>query len=226
MCGRSTHKLSWDEIVRLYNLTLQHFPKSNLEPNYNVAPTTTIPIVIEQNGKRGLVPARWGLIPSWWKKPLKELPATFNARAETVATKPMFRSAYAKRRCIIPSSGFYEWKGPKGKKQPYFILPARDPLLSFAGLWEQWKDPETNMPLNTATIIVTAAQEPISELHDRMPVMLASEDFEPWLSLRKGIEELAARPPQPVNIWPVSSRVNKVGNNGDETLTHQIQLAA
>src|ERR1700682_2898959 len=118
MCGRSTHKLSWDEIVRLYNLTLQHFPKSNLEPNYNVAPTTTIPIVIEQDGARGLVSARWGLIPSWWKKPLKELPATFNARAETGATKPMFRSAYAKRRCIIPSSGFYEWKGPNGRDVP------------------------------------------------------------------------------------------------------------
>src|SRR5438477_3884756 len=116
MCGRFTHKLSWEQIRGLYNLTLGF---TNLEPSDNVAPTDTIRVVIDQAGKRELIPVRWGLVPAWWKKSLKELPATFNARAESVAAKPMFKGAYARRRCIVPATGFYEWTGDKGKRQPH-----------------------------------------------------------------------------------------------------------
>jgi hypothetical protein len=102
MCGRSTYKLTWEEIVRLYRLTLEQ-PPVNTQARYNVCPTTTIDTVVGQNGERRLMPMRWGLVPSWWSKPLKELKlATFNARAETVAQKPFFRQAFKRNRCLIP----------------------------------------------------------------------------------------------------------------------------
>jgi hypothetical protein len=104
MCGRSTYKLTWEEIVALYRLTLDQ-PARNTQARYNVCPTTTIDTVIAQDGARKLVPMRWGLVPSWWSKPLKELKlATFNARAETVAEKPFFRRAFKRNRCLIPVS--------------------------------------------------------------------------------------------------------------------------
>jgi putative SOS response-associated peptidase YedK len=117
MCGRFTYKLTWPELMRLYRLTLDA-PGRNPQSRYNICPTDPIDAVIEQDGKRELVPMRWGLIPSWWPKPLKELKAaTFNARVETVADKPMFRDAFRRMRCLIPASGYYEWQDtPEGKQ--------------------------------------------------------------------------------------------------------------
>ena len=141
MCGRFTQHLSWAELQRLADLIGQ--PR-NLAPRYNIAPTTQIEVIRLGLEGNELVPMRWGLVPSWWKKPLSELPSTFNARAETVAEKPMFRSALKSRRCIIPASGFYEWTGPRGAKTPhYFSAPSGEPL-AFAGLWETWRDPESD----------------------------------------------------------------------------------
>jgi putative SOS response-associated peptidase YedK len=105
MCGRYTYKLTWEEIVRLYRLTLDT-PARNIQPRYNVCPTTDVDVAVSTEGKRAIVPMRWGLVPYWWSKPLKEIRmATFNARAETVATKPMFRDSFARRRCLMPASG-------------------------------------------------------------------------------------------------------------------------
>ena len=118
-------------------------PPRNLQPHYNIAPTDTVDVIrLDKDGKRELVPMRWGLVPAWWKKSLKEVPATFNARAESVADKPMFRNAFKERRCIMPASGFFEWTGEKGAKQPHLFTAADgSPLLAFAGLWDRWKDP-------------------------------------------------------------------------------------
>lgn len=113
MCGRFTQHLSWEELHRLADLVGQ--PR-NLGPRYNIAPTTQIEVPRPTASGNELTPMRWGLVPSWWKKPLSELPSTFNARAETVAEKPMFRSAFKSRRCVIPASGFCEWTGAKGSK--------------------------------------------------------------------------------------------------------------
>ena len=118
MCGRATYKLTWEEIVALYRLTLDQ-PPVNTRARFNVCPTTTIDTILEQDGKRRLERMRWGLIPSWWSKPLKEMKlATFNARAETVATKPMFRSAFKRNRCLIPVSGYYEWQDTAAANSP------------------------------------------------------------------------------------------------------------
>jgi putative SOS response-associated peptidase YedK len=130
MCGRFTQHLSWAEIHYLADLIGQ--PR-NLAPRYNIAPTTIIEVIRPTGGGNELVPMRWGLVPSWWKEPLNELPATFNARAETIAEKPMFRSAFKSRRCVIPASGFYEWTSKPGAKVPhYFSAPDGRPL-AFAG---------------------------------------------------------------------------------------------
>jgi putative SOS response-associated peptidase YedK len=155
MCGRFTQRYTWREIHDLYNLT---GAARNLQAHYNIAPTDTVDVVKLANGDTTeLVPMRWGLIPYWWKKPLKQLPATFNARAESVADKPMFRDAFKRHRCIIPASGYYEWIARPDGKQPYFISAADGGVSSFAGLWDRWKNPETGEPVASCTIIVTDA---------------------------------------------------------------------
>jgi putative SOS response-associated peptidase YedK len=142
MCGRFTYKLTWAEIVKLYRLTLDQPPR-NTQPRYNICPTTTIDTIVSLEGKRSLVPLRWGLIPGWWSKPLKEMKlATFNARAETVATKPMFRDAFKSKRLLIPASGYYEWHDALGGKQPYYFTRRDGQPITIAGLWSNWKDRE------------------------------------------------------------------------------------
>ncbi len=120
MCGSFTNRLTWREMVALYRLTVPATPERNLPARYNICPTQTIDTVIEGEGKRELVPIRWGLVPSWWKKTLKELPSTFNARADTVADKPMFRSAFKRSRCLIQQFGYYKWQMTPSGKQPYY----------------------------------------------------------------------------------------------------------
>ena len=139
MCGRFTNRLTGREIVALYRLAVPATPERNLPGRYNICPTDAIDVVIERGGQVDLVPMRWGLIRSWWKKTAKEVPATFNARAETLAVKPMFRDAFRHNRCLIPASGYYEWlKTPTGK-QPYYYT-ARDGVpLTMAGLWNEGK---------------------------------------------------------------------------------------
>jgi putative SOS response-associated peptidase YedK len=120
---------------------------------------------------------RWGLIPGWWKKAAKEMPATFNARAESVAEKPMFRDAFKARRSIIPASGFYEWTGEKGAKQPHLFTAADGaPVLAFAGLWDRWRDPATREEILSCTIIVSGASAWMEAYHDRMPVLLEKKN--------------------------------------------------
>ena len=133
MCWRATYKLTWEEIVALYRPTLGQ-PAVNTRARFNVCPTTTIDTILDQDGKRRLERMRWANS-SWWSKPLKEMKlATFNARAETVATKPMFRSAFKRNRCLIPVSGYYEWQDTPGGKQPWYFT-ARGRL---AGTDDRW----------------------------------------------------------------------------------------
>ena len=121
MCGRFTQNYSWSEVHAFLNLL---GPPRNLQRRYNIAPTRVVDVVRLTDHGREMVPMRWGLIPAWWKKPLKDLPSTFNARAESVAERPMFRDAFKQRRCVIPASGFYEWTAEKGQKQPHLFTAA------------------------------------------------------------------------------------------------------
>lgn len=227
MCGRATYGLTWEEIYRLYQLTLTT-PPHNLRPRYNVCPTTTIDTIVSEEGKRDLVPMRWGLVPSWWSKPLKELKlATFNARAETVAEKPFFRGAFKRKRCLIPLSGYYEWQDTPGGKQPwYFTARGGSPALTVAGLWDEWTDKETGKPLKSCTMIITEPNEFVAEVHDRMPVLLTEDQFDPWLRAEAGTEMLKPAPNDFLQKWPVSKRVNNSrADDDDPTLINEIQLA-
>jgi putative SOS response-associated peptidase YedK len=155
--------------------------------------------------------------------PLKQLPATFNARAESVADKPMFRDAFMRRRCIIPASGYYEWIARPDGKQPYFISAADGGVLSFAGLWDRWKTPETGEPAASCTIIVTDANALTRPIHDRMPVLLDKADIESWLNGTGGTELLRPAADDHLRMWPVSRRVNKTGTgDDDQTLIDEI----
>ena len=209
MCGRATYKLTWEEIVALYRLTLGTAPH-NFQPRFSVCPTTKIDAVIERDGKRTLERMRWGLVSSWWSKPLKELRlATFNARAETVATKPMFRSAFKRNRCLIPVSGYYEWQDTPDGKQPWYFT-ARDgsPAMTIAGLWDEWQDMEADKPLKSCTMIITKPNKFVAEAHDRMPVLLEEKDYQPWLNGKAGLELLKPAAENLLQKWPVSKRVN------------------
>ncbi|MEQ8826522.1 MAG: SOS response-associated peptidase [Parvibaculum sp.] len=218
MCGRFTQLYSWAEVHVQYNLIIPD-PIPNLESRYNVAPTQRIDIVVQDNGGRALSWARWGLVPFFWKKTLKEAArlSTFNAKSEEAATKPFFRAAMKARRCIVPASGFYEWRTEDGQKQPYYITAAGGEILSFAGLWETWKDPETDERLVSSTIMTTAANETMRELHHRMPVILTSDQVAGWMV--DGDQALLA-PCEPgmIEFRRVSRKVNNVRNQGLELL--------
>jgi putative SOS response-associated peptidase YedK len=216
MCGRFTNRLTWREIVALYRLTVPAAPERNLPARYNICPTQMIDAVMVSQGKRELVPMRWGLVPSWWKKTLKELPSTFNARAETVAVKPMFRSAFNRTRCLIPASGYYEWANTANGKQPYYFSARDGAPLTMAGLWGEWKNIETGEPLKSCAIIVTSANAVAGKVHDRMPVLLQAKDFHGWLAGNAGIELLRPAPDDYLQSWPVSKRVNSSRAPGDD----------
>ena len=157
MCGRFTQHYTWAEVHAF--LSVFGAP-ANLRPRYNIAPTTSIDVVRLVEGRRELIQMRWGLIPGWWGKSAKEVPSTFNARAEGIATKPMFRNAFRTRRCIIPISGFYKWTGEKGDRVPHLFTAADgSPVLGVAGLWDQWRDRTTDEEVLSCTMVVCAASE-------------------------------------------------------------------
>jgi putative SOS response-associated peptidase YedK len=223
MCGRFTNRLTWREIVALYRLAVPIEPERNLPARYNICPTDTIDVVVERGGKRELVSMRWGLIPSWWRGRLKDVPATFNARAETVGQKPMFRDAFRRNRCLIPASGYYEWLDTPTGKQPHYYTAADDSPLTIAGLWDVWKDIETGAVLHSCTMIVTDANALAARVHDRMPVLLQPKNFDSWLAGSAGTELLRPAAEDCLQEWPVSRRVNSSrAPSDDPALIEQI----
>jgi putative SOS response-associated peptidase YedK len=208
MCGRFTTKMTWTELVALYRLTMKA-PPHNLPPRYNICPTDLVDVVRAVETGRELVPMRWGLVPRWWSRPLKDLrAATFNARAETVETKPFFRDAFRQDRCLIPMSGYYEWQSTPVGKQPWYHASHDGSCLTAAGLWDNWPNPDTGQPLLSCTMIITEANSIAAEIHNRMPVLLAPEQFEPWLSGEVGVEYLKPAPNDLLQRWSVSTRIN------------------
>ena len=201
-----------------------------MPPRYNVCPTDPVDVVRERDGNRELVPMRWGLVPRWWSKTLKDVRmATFNARAETVETKPFFRDAFEHNRCLIPMSGYYEWQDTPTGKQPYYFT-ARDgsPILTAAGIWSSWNNRETGQQLLSCTMLITEPNEFVATVHDRMPVLLTEKQFEPWLSGEAGLDYLKpAGNDLLLQMWPVSKRVNSSKAPADDpTLIERIDFSA
>ena len=185
--------MTWAELVALYRLTMDA-PPHNMPPRYNVCPTDPVDVVTETGGKRELSQMRWGLVPRWWSKPLKELrAATFNARAETVETKPFFRDAFKRNRCLIPMSGYYEWQNTTDGSSLGISRRATFAVTA-AGIWDRWKNGETGETLLSCSMIITEPNASVAEVHDRMPVLLSQEQFEPWLNGEAGVEYLKPAP--------------------------------
>jgi putative SOS response-associated peptidase YedK len=196
---------------------------SNMRPKYNVAPTETVDVVIDRGNGRELVQMRWGLVPAWAKpdpkdpnKPATSF-ATFNARSEEVETKPTFRDVWrAKRRCLIPASGFFEWTGEKTDRQPHYFTRADGAIIGFAGLWDVWKNRKTGEDIYSCTILIHQPSRFMAQYHDRMPAILEEKDFDPWLSGAAGKEVLQPAPENVLREWAVSKRVNATKDKSDD----------
>lgn len=219
MCGRYTLR-RYD----LLSLGLRAEPSAPFEefderPHYNVAPSQFMPIAVAKEGHRQMRMAQWGFVPSWTKGPPKSRP--INARAETIATSAMFRQAFAKRRCLVPADGFYEWQGTKPPKQPYFIHRKDDGLIAFAGLWERWRPSPDAESVETYTIITTAPNDAMRPIHNRMPAILRPQDYDTWLDPEapaQTVHDLLRPSDEPLEAVPIATRVNNVRNDGPELI--------
>lgn len=186
MCGRYNIIPSADAWISMFDLAVSARPMIEaIAPSYNIAPSQAVPIVRSSQDNQQLTISllHWGLIPSW-AKDAKIGNHTINARAETLAEKPSFRAAYKKRRCLVIANGFYEWRSQQlgeSSKQPFHIHPKTEQPLAFAGLWERWIDPEDGREIESCSIITTVANQLMTNIHHRMPVILEPENFHRWL---------------------------------------------
>ena len=206
-------------------------PEQVLAPSWNVAPTQDVYAVVERPPReepdadpvRALRVVRWGLVPSWAKDP-RIGSRMINARMETVAEKPAFKRAFAKRRALLPADGYFEWYGEKGRKQPFFVRPADGAVLAMAGLYELWKDPsvtdeDADPWLWTVTVLTTSAPDDLGRIHDRMPLLVEPDHWAKWLDPRRDDPDelgslLVPAAPGRLTATPVSTEVNNVRNNG------------
>ena len=232
MCGRFVSATPPDQIAAYFGTEA---PEALLEPSWNVAPTKDVYAVLSDGSTRHLDAFHWGLIP-FWAKDAKIGAKMVNARAESLADKSAYRTAFARRRCIVPADGFYEWRRdpdapPKAKKQPYFIHRPDGQPFAFAGLWEVWRGPDKDQPpLRSCTIVTTEANSALATIHDRMPVVLPEAAWETWLDREVDDLDLLGRllvpaPPELTVLHPVATTVNSVRNDGPE-LVEAIDLDA
>lgn len=208
MCGR--YALHAHPQVIALQFGLAAAPESR--PRYNIAPASELLVVRAADGAAQAAHLRWGLVPRWAKDPAIGARLS-NARAETVAEKPSFREAFRRRRCLVPASGFYEWKAEAGRKQPYYVYPARGELFAFAALWEAWHGPEG--VLESCAILTTDANAVMQTIHDRMPVIIAQRDYSRWLDCAPGREVrdlLGPCDPAAIAVRRVSRAVNNARN--------------
>lgn len=224
MCGRMTQATDPAEVARIFDAESRVDKDSDdAQPRYNVAPTQPLTVVLRRADEGRVVEqVRWGLIPSF-SKSAKGGARMINARAETAASSGAFRSSFSKRRCIVPSDGFYEWRRTGGPKQPFFLHPPKGAVLAMAGLWAVWKDPETGLWVPSAAVVTTEANGMVSQIHDRMPVLLPREAWDDWLDPdvddRDYLQSLLEPAPDDVlEMYPISTSVNNVRNEGPDLL--------
>ncbi len=219
MCGRFTQQRPASELAEIFAAE----PLADeLGARFNVAPTDDAYVVVQREDRRAITAYRWGLVPHW-AKDLKTGSKMFNARAETLTTSPAFRDAFKRRRCLVPVDSFYEWKREGTIRQPYVVAQPDGRPLALAGLWAGWKDPETEVVRRTFTIITTTPNDALTDLHDRMPVMIPDGAWDRWLDptpadpgeligLLQPTDELALR------VYAVNRDVNDVRRDGPELI--------
>jgi putative SOS response-associated peptidase YedK len=229
MCGRVIQSSPPLRYAIFEGMDVRNSRVHNYPPRWNAAPSQEL-LVIRRNHQTGEVsfdPLRWGLIPHWCSDP-KGGRKPINAKCETVRDLPTFRDAYRRRRCIVPVDGFFEWKAVKGQKakQPYAIAMKDGAPFGIAGIWENWKEPASGEWVRTFAIITTAANELVADIHDRMPVILAPDDFARWLREEPDPRDLMrSYSADLMRMWPISTRVNKPEND-DPSILQPVELAA
>ena len=214
MCGRFAFYSPAEATAALFGVAAT----ADVQPRYNIAPTQYVAAIREdESQRRELVMLRWGLVPFWAKDPSIGN-RMINARAETVAEKPSYRAAFRHRRCLVLADGFYEWQRGDKIKTPYYISLASGEPFALAGLWESWKDRESDATLQTTTLITTAANAFMAPLHHRMPVILQADSAEEWLAGSTELLDHVAERTPPLQAWPVDRRVNNARNEGEELI--------
>ncbi len=214
MCGRFAFYSPHEAVARLFGVAAA----PEIEPRWNIAPTQFVAAVREPGGPREVAMLYWGLVPSWAKE--KAIGARMiNARSETLAEKPSFRSAYRRRRCLVLADGYYEWQRSGTVKQPYFISFRSGEPFGMAGLWERWRDPVTGDPLESCCIVTTQPASGVAHVHDRMPVIVPADAYDEWLDPDNGATERLQRLLVPcedlgLRAVAVSRRVNDARNQG------------
>jgi putative SOS response-associated peptidase YedK len=220
MCGRYTLRHSAQEIQQRFGLNAG---SAEVVPRYNIAPTQMLPVIFQRGETRLAQPMRWGLVPAWAKEINTSL-STFNARAEGIADKPMYRGPIRRQRCLVPADGFYEWGAATqgSKKQPYFIHRRDDALFAFAGLYDHWRQPD-GTDLWSYTLITTTPNATVAPLHNRMSVILLPEDEAEWLD--PGITDpfqvtrlLRPAPDDLLAAYPVATLVNNARTDAPEMI--------
>lgn len=220
MCGRFAFDAELGQLETRFQ-TIAGFDR--VTPHYNIAPGMCVPIIIRNSSDKAIL-ARWGLIPSWAKDP-KIAYRTINARSEGIAEKPVFRGPFRSHRCLVPTTGFFEWRHIKKEKVPYYIHLKNDTLFAFAGLYDIWNDAE-GYPLTTFTIITTTPNRLMEPIHNRMPVIFSQKDEDVWLNpdehdTAKLLKLLDPYPEKDMMAVPVSKRVNNPGNDTKDILIPQ-----
>ena len=218
MCGRFALVATGEEVAEHYQLPEVPY----VVPRYNIAPTQPVAAVrLNGAGEREFTFFQWGLIPSWAKDPSMGS-RMINARSETAAEKPAFRAAFKRRRCLLPATGFFEWRATNGRKQPMYIHEATGSLVSLAGLWEIWQSPDGGL-LETCTILTTDPNALMEPIHNRMPVILDPLDYSMWLAPDTPADQLhhLLRPydAERLAAYPVSTAVNKPQNDSEDVIT-------
>jgi putative SOS response-associated peptidase YedK len=221
MCGRAYSTYTEEELFLRY-LSGRPVKIPVLKPRYNIAPSQDVVILRQVENQKQFDLFKWGLIP-FWAKDTKVGYKMINARAETVGEKPSFKNAYQKRRCIIPLSGFYEWKRDQQVKRPYCIFMKDHTIMSLAGIWERWKSPQEDQEVFSFSIITTQANSLMEKIHDRMPVILDQKDEEAWLDPKnESISELNRLldpcPSEKIDAYEISSLVNSPKNDVPQVL--------
>jgi putative SOS response-associated peptidase YedK len=217
MCSRYFLDADGNVIAYTFNVPVH----DRIRRRFNIAPTQEAPVVrVDGAGRREVAMLRWGLVPSWAQDPSIGN-RMINARSETAAEKPSFRNAFRSRRCAVPATGFFEWKGEPGRKQPFAITAADQPLFAFAGLWERWHDrSQPDAPaVETFTILTTDANSPVAAIHDRMPVILPADRVEAWLTAPPAQAQALLSPyAGPVVIRAISRQVGNPRNDTPDVL--------
>jgi putative SOS response-associated peptidase YedK len=213
MCSRYFLDADGNVIAYTFRVPLT----DRVKRRFNIAPTQQAPVVRESASGREVAVLRWGLVP-FWAKDLKVGTSMINARAEGIEAKPAFRDAVKSRRCVVPATGFFEWQGEPGRKQPFAITVPGQELLAFAGLWERWK-PAEGEAVETFTIVTTEANESVARIHDRMPVILPLDAVDTWLTAPPDEARSLLKPyAGPLVLRPVGKFVSNVNNEGPECL--------